>query len=43
MSEGFKEEIDHAAMDLDITDWVIDQANEWRDYFDSNYDDKFQE
>ena len=43
MSEGFKEEIDHEGMDLDITDWVIDQANEWRDYFDANYDDKFQE
>jgi len=43
MSSGFDEDIEHSGTDQDIVDWVQDRSNEWRDFYESNYDDIFQE
>ena len=26
-----------------VEDWVMEQCNSWRDHFDNNYQDKFEE
>jgi len=44
MSErGYDQEPHARPAGQDIADWVLDRSNEWRDYYESNYDDKFQE
>ena len=46
MTAGYKvdEDIEHkSATEQDVVDFVMERSEEWRDFYDSNYDDKFQE
>jgi len=39
----FEESIEALSDDVDIVEWVVGKANDWRDHYDSNYDELHQE